>query len=142
MITYEIALPRIAPERFEDLCKVHMPRTIHDKNEFDETVRVMDWIAIQAHNTDMEDYAATLADLVTTYEVANDLRVKPKLSGLELLKEIVSRSGVTQVKLASILGVEQGTVSKIMTGDRSITIEHAKRIAKHFKVKAAALLHV
>jgi antitoxin component HigA of HigAB toxin-antitoxin module len=102
----------------------------------------MDWIAIQAHNTDMEDYAATLADLVTTYEVANDLRVKFKLSGLELLKEIVSRSGVTQVKLASILGVEQGTVSKIMNGDRSITVEHAKRIAKHFKVKAAALLDV
>lgn len=110
------ALPKIAPEKFEDLCKVHMPRTIHDRNEFDETVRVMDWIAVQAHNADMEDYAATLADLVTTYEVANDLRADFKLTGLELLKEIVDRSGVTQVKLASILGVEQGTVSKIMRG--------------------------
>ena len=142
MTTCDIHLPEVAPEDYASLCMIHMPRTIHDKNEFDETVRVMDWIAVQAHNADMEDYAATLADLVTTYEVANDLRVDFKLTGLELLKEIVNRSGVTQVKLASILGVEQGTVSKIMTGARRITVDHAKRIAKHFKVKAAALLEV
>jgi DNA-binding XRE family transcriptional regulator len=57
-------------------------------------------------------------------------------------RTIVKQSGITQAQLASVLGVEQGTVSKIMTGARSITVDPAKRIAKHFKVKASALLEV
>jgi plasmid maintenance system antidote protein VapI len=70
------------------------------------------------------------------------MRIEFDLAGLKLLQEIVKQSGITQAELASILGVEQGTVSKIMRGARSITIDHAKRIAKHFKVRAAALLEV
>ena len=82
------------------------------------------------------DYAKTLGILVTEYEIAVGNRVEVSLVGLSLLKEIVQQSGVTQAKLASIMGIEQGTVSKIMTGARSITVDHAKRLAKHFKVRA------
>ena len=39
-----------------------------------------------------------------------------------------------------ILGVAQGTVSKIMTGVRSITVDHAKRVARHFKMAPEAFL--
>jgi len=79
---------------------------------------------------------------VTEYEIAAGNRVEVSLVGLALLKEIVQQSGVTQAKLASIMGIEQGTVSKIMTGARSITVDHAKRLAKHFKIRASALLEV
>ena len=88
------------------------------------------------------DYAKTLGILVTEYEIAAGNRVEVSLVGLALLKEIVQQSGVTQAKLASIMGIEQGTVSKIMTGARSITVDHAKRLAKHFKIRASALLEV
>jgi antitoxin component HigA of HigAB toxin-antitoxin module len=100
----------------------------------------MDWIAVRAHTKDQYDYAGTLGDLVTAYETAHGMRVDFDLSGLDLLKEIVKQSGTTQAQLASILGVEQGTVSKIMTGTRSITLDHARRLAKHFKVRWSALL--
>lgn len=79
---------------------------------------------------------------MTEYEIAAGNRVEVSLVGLALLKEIVQQSGVTQAKLASIMGIEQGTVSKIMTGARSITVDHAKRLAKHFKIRASALLEV
>ena len=142
MKTCAISLPDAAPEGFEDLCRIHMPRTIHDKGAFENTVEVVDWIAVRAHTKDQYDYAATLADLVTAYEVSHGMRGEFDLTGLELLKEIIKQSGTTQAQLASILDLEQGTVSKILTGARSITISHAKRLAKHFKVRASALLEV
>ena len=40
--------------------------------------------------------------------------------------------GVAEIFL---LGVAQGTVSKITTGARSITLDHAKRLARHFKMR-------
>jgi len=52
-------------------------------------------------------------------------RVEVSLVGLALFKEIVQQSGVTQANLASIMGIEQGTVSKITTGARSITVVSA-----------------
>jgi plasmid maintenance system antidote protein VapI len=36
---------------------------------------------------------------------------------------------MTQAELAKLLDIEQGTVSKIMSGARSITLDHAKRCA-------------
>jgi len=142
MTTCTLSLPADAPERFEDLCKILMPRTIHDKVDFENAMQVMNWIAVRARTQDQYDYAGTLGDLVTAYEVAHGMRIDYDLTGLDLLKEIVKQSGITQAQLASIMGIEQGTVSKIMTGARNITVDHAKRIAKHFKVKAAALLEV
>jgi antitoxin component HigA of HigAB toxin-antitoxin module len=130
------------PESFEALCRLHMPRTIHDKVDFENTVEVLDWVAVRAHTEDQKDYAETLGELVTAYETTHGLTVDFELTGLDLLKEIVKQSRVTQRELASIMGIEQGTVSKVMTGARSITVEHAKRLAKHFKVTAAALLEI
>jgi antitoxin component HigA of HigAB toxin-antitoxin module len=137
-----LSLPADAPEDFEALCKILMPRTIRDKVDFENAMQVLDWIAVRARTEDQYDYTETLGELITAYEVANDLSIEFDLNGLELLKEIVKQSRVTQAQLASILGVEQGTVSKIMTGARSITVDHAKRLAKYFKVRASALLEV
>ena len=142
MTTCDTRLPDTAPEDFASLCAIHMPRAIHDKVDFENTLRVVDWIAVRAHLTDQFDYAETLGELVSAYEHTNDMTVNFKLTGLNLLKEIVKQSSATQAKLASILGVEQGTVSKIMTGDRALTVLHAKRLASHFHVRAADLLGV
>jgi antitoxin component HigA of HigAB toxin-antitoxin module len=133
-------LPKKAPETFEELCRLFLPRPIHDERENEEMMRVMDWIAVRAENRDQFDYAKILGDQVTEYEVAQKRRVKAELSGLELLKAVVESSGMTQSELASVLGVAQGTVSKITTGARSITLDHAKRLARHFKMRPEGFL--
>jgi plasmid maintenance system antidote protein VapI len=38
------------------------------------------------------------------------------------------------------LGVPQGTVSKIVTSARLITVDHAERAARYFKMRAEAFL--
>jgi plasmid maintenance system antidote protein VapI len=47
---------------------------------------------------------------------------------------------MTQAELAKLLDIEQGTVSKIMSGARSITLDHAKRVARRFKMRPEAFL--
>jgi len=136
----KIELPKKAPETFEELCRLFLPRPIHDEAENEEMIRVMDWIAVRAHNRDQFDYAKMLGDLVTEYEVPHRRRVKSELGGLELLRAVTESSGLTQADLANVLGVAQGTVSKIITGARSITVDHAKRAARYFKMRPEAFL--
>jgi plasmid maintenance system antidote protein VapI len=47
---------------------------------------------------------------------------------------------MTQAELAKLLDIEQGTVSKIMSGARSITLDHAKRLARRFKMRPESFL--
>ena len=81
-----------------------------------------------------------LGNLVTEYEVSQKRRTNPRLTGLELLKAVTESSGMTQAELAKVLNIEQGTVSKIMSGTRSITLDHAKRLARRFKMRPEAFL--
>jgi antitoxin component HigA of HigAB toxin-antitoxin module len=103
-------------------------------------IRVMDWIAVRAHNQDQFDYAKTLGSLVTEYEISQKRRTKSQLAALELLKAVAESSGMTQAELAKVLDIEQGTASKIMSGARSITPDHAKRVARRFKMRPEAFL--
>lgn len=127
----KIEIPQKTPETFEELYSFFLPRPIHDEAENAEMIRVMDWIAVRAQNRDQFDYAKMLGDLVTEYEIAQHRRVKSKLSGLELLRAVIESSGLTPAELAKVLGVAQGTVSKIMTGARPITVDHAKRASRY-----------
>ena len=135
MSTFSIKLPELVPESFEQLCKILLPRPIHDEAENKEMIRVMDWIAVRAHNQDQFDYAKMLGNPVTEFEVSQKQRARGDLSGLELLKAVTESSGATQAELAKILGIEQGTMSKIMSGTRSITVDHAKRLGRRFKMR-------
>jgi HTH-type transcriptional regulator/antitoxin HigA len=138
--TFSIKLPELAPESFEQLCNILLPRPIHDEAENKEMIRVMDWIAVRAHNQDQFDYAKMLGNLVTEFEVSRKQRARADLSGLELLKAVTESSGATQAELAKILDIEQGTVSKIMSGTRSITVDHAKRLGRRFKMRPEVFL--
>ena len=84
----ETKLPETAPESFEQLCGILLPRPVHDEAENREMIRVMDWIAVRAHNQDQFDYAKLLGSLVTEYEVSHKRRTKPQLADLELLEAI------------------------------------------------------
>jgi hypothetical protein len=66
-------LPKKAPETFEELCRLFLPRPIHDERENEEMMRVMDWIAVRVENRDQFDYPKILGDQVTEYEVIRSL---------------------------------------------------------------------
>ena len=80
------------------------------------------------------DYLGVLALLVDEYEH----RTWPLPHGTsdERLRFIVEESGLGQAGLAKLLGVKQPAASMILTGKRSLTVEHVRRLAERFKLDA------
>jgi antitoxin component HigA of HigAB toxin-antitoxin module len=131
------SVDRVVTKKTNGVCVFNLG---HGKSAYRLIAGVMDWIAVRAHNQDQFDYAKMLGSLVTEYEVSQKRRTKLQFAGLELLKAVTDSSGMTQAELARVLAVEQGTVSKIMSGARSITLDHAKRLARRFKMRPEAFL--
>jgi antitoxin component HigA of HigAB toxin-antitoxin module len=139
MTTTRFALPDQAPETYEELCRLHLPRPIHYRDEYEIASKIVDWIAVRAVNADQEDYAAVMGDMVNEYE-AEHLPQPGRSSGLEALELLMEENGVTARQLGQILGVNESMGSKILNGQRSITVPHAKKLAKAFGVPAAVFL--
>jgi plasmid maintenance system antidote protein VapI len=47
---------------------------------------------------------------------------------------------MSQVQLAKLLGIGPSAASMILSGDRPITADHARKLAKHFTLSPAAFL--
>ena len=139
MSAKKITLPQEAPETYEGLCRIHLPRPIHRRGEYELASKIVDWIAIRAHNAAQEDYAALMGDLVNQYEAAH-LPQPAASSGVEVLELLLQEHGMRARQLADILGTDESLGSKILKGQRRITLEHAKKLAAFFGVEPTVFL--
>lgn len=134
-----LALPAKLPSRYADLVALHMPRPIHDRVAYDNTVEVIDALAGHALNTDQEDYLELLSQLVETYEAAH-LRPYPKVKGINALKFLLSENQLTGDDLAKLLSVDRSTAYKLLKGTRNLTTEHIRILCERFSVGAELLI--
>jgi HTH-type transcriptional regulator/antitoxin HigA len=128
-----IALPAELPTRYAELVALHMPRPIHDRVAYDNTVEVIDALAGHKLNADQEDYLELLSQLVETYEAAH-LTPYPKLKGIEALKFLLAENQLTGDDLAKLLSVDRSTAYKILKGTRNLTTEHIRSLCERFSV--------
>lgn len=56
------------------------------------------------------------------------------------IKEIRKRKGITQVELAKRLGISQGAIQKLETGERGLDLDWMEKISKALNVKPWELL--
>ena len=83
------------------------------------------------------EYVDALARLIHDF----DLQVYPdrprkRTSPQARLKYVLSESGTTPTRLAGLLDVSPSLVSLILSGRRNLTVEHVRRLSKHFKIDA------
>ncbi|MFA6288615.1 MAG: helix-turn-helix domain-containing protein [Opitutaceae bacterium] len=133
--TLSITLPAELPVRYAELVALHMPRPIHDRVAYDNTVEVVDALAGHKLNADQEDYLELLSQLVETYE-ADHLKSYPKVKGLGALQFLVAENQLTGDDLAKLLGVDRSTAYKILKGARNVTTEHIRILCARFSVSA------
>ena len=57
------------------------------------------------------------------------------LSGLDSLKHLLQENGMNASDLARLLGVHASMGSKILRGERALTVDHLKKLASRFKVR-------
>lgn len=134
-----VSLPAKLPARYADLIALHMPRPIHDRVAYNNTVEVIDALAGHKLNADQEDYLELLSQLVETYE-SEHLGPPPKLKGTEALKFLMKENQLTGDDLGGILGVDRSTAYKLLKGTRQLTVDHVRRLTDRFKISAEILL--
>ena len=128
-------LPAKLPVRYADLIAIHVPRPLHDRTAYENTVEVIDALAGYKLNADQEDYLELLSQLVEAYETEH-LGPSPELKGLKALKFLLEENHLSGDDLAALLAVERSTAYKLLKGTRNLTTDHILRLADLFKVRA------
>ena len=82
-----------------------------------------------------ELYLETLVELVQAYEARQHPIETAGLSGIDALRHLLDENGMTASALARLLGVHPSMGSKILKGQRSLTVEHLRKLAERFKVR-------
>lgn len=82
-------------------------------------------------------YTETLVQLVEEYEAAHHAIDTSGLSGLDSLKHLMAENEMTASGRARLLGTHASMGSKIRRGDRSLTVEHIRKLAACFMVGPA-----
>jgi len=123
------------PSRFEDLVRLMPPRAIMDDAHYENTLEMIDRLmACRKLTKGQESYLETLVQLVQAYEAAHHAIEAPK--GIDALKHLLEERGMSASALARLLGVHASMGSKILKGERALTVDHLKLLAAQFRVRA------
>ena len=85
-------------------------------------------------------YLETLVQLVQAYEAEHHAIDTTGLTGLDSLKHLLEENQMNASDLARLLGVHPSLGSKILKGERSLTVAHIRKLAERFKVSPGLFL--
>ena len=80
-------------------------------------------------------YMETLVQLVQAYEAEHHAINTSDIRGVDSLKHLLNENDMNASDLARLLGVHASMGSKILKGERSLTVEHIRKLAARFKVR-------
>jgi HTH-type transcriptional regulator/antitoxin HigA len=126
------------PKDYAGLCQILTPRRVHDEMEFQNVLEITDAMAGHKMTLDQEDYFDLLCRLIEDYE---EERVDaPKVTGLEALQHLLDAHSMTAADLARLLDVHRTLGALILRGERKLTLNHVRTLARHFGVSADLFL--
>lgn len=131
---------RAMPKDYAGLCRVFLPRPIHDKAGYENTIEVADTFAGFEHEMtgDQNDYFDLLCDLIEKRE--KESTPLPEFRALELLNHLVAEHNLSGAGLSRILGKSLTLGPMILRGERNITADHAVRLGSHFGLRPDVFL--
>ncbi len=122
------------PKDYAGLCRVFLPRPIHDAVEYGNVAEVADALALWQDDftRDQADYFDLLCSLMEEYDAEH---VKwSKLKGRDILQHLLDEHDMTAADLSRILGGSRNLGAMILRGERNLTLAHVRKLAAHFKV--------
>jgi HTH-type transcriptional regulator/antitoxin HigA len=128
------------PKDYPGLCRLHMPRPIHDRVEYLNVAEVTDAMALwqDEFTPDQKDYFDLLCGLIEDYDRE---RVRwPKVSVKARLQHLLEEAGLSAADLSRLLGGSRNLGSMILRGDRNLTVAHIRKLADHFRVSPELFL--
>jgi HTH-type transcriptional regulator/antitoxin HigA len=128
------------PRDYAALCRIHLPRPIRDKEDYENTLEIAEALAgFESKMTaDQADYFDLLCTLIETWETAH---VKwRKVSPLETLKHLLEEHQMSATDLSRLLGASRQLGPMILRGERAITADHARALGAHFGLSAGVFI--
>ena len=127
--------------RFEELVRVMPPQAIADDVQLDNTIEMIDRLmTITRLTKGQERYLETLTQLVGVYESERHAIDTSGISGLDSLQYLLAENDMGGSDLAKVLGVHVSMGSKILKGERKLTVDHIRTLTGHFHVDASLFL--
>lgn len=116
---------------------------INSEDKYDQATTVaQDLIGRKGLDSDESAYLEALVVLISEYEDRQYPldKMAAELTPLSMLKHLMDANDVSNTELAKVLGVGRPAVSMILAGDRPITADHARALAKRFAVDAGLFI--
>ncbi len=89
---------------------------------------------------DQQRYCTSLATLVEKYESDNDAPdFDRSLAPVQLLRHLMEANDMSVTELGKVVGT-QALASMILAGSRRISLNNAKKLAKHFRLSVEAFI--
>lgn len=124
------------PGRFKDLVRMMPPRAIPDDGHYEEAVAMVDRLMGSGRLTKGQElYLETLVQLVQAYEAKHHAVDTAGVSGLDALRHLMQENGMNASELGRLLGVHPSMGSKILKGERSLTVDHLRKLSHRFGVR-------
>ena len=128
------------PKDYEALCRLFLPRPIHDAVDYANIVEVADAMVLwhDEFTLDQADYFDLLCSLIEGYDAKN---VKwPKVTGVDALKHLLGEEGLAAADRSRLLGGSRNLGAMILRGERKLTLNHVRTLAGRFGVSADLFL--
>lgn len=122
------------PKDYAGLCRLLMPRPIHDPAEYGKMTEVTDAMALwqEEFAPDQKDYFDLLCGLIGEYD-REHVRW-PQLSVRARLQHLLDEGGLSAADLSRLLGGSRNLGAMILRGDRNLTVAHIRKLADHFRI--------
>lgn len=122
--------------RFDQLVEIMAPQAIRNDAQYRKMLDMIDRLMSRGKLTQGQSlYLETLVQLVEAYEAEHHAIDVSDLSGLDSLRHLLTENQMNASDLARLLGVHASMGSKILKGERSLTVEHLRKLAARFKVR-------
>ena len=85
---------------------------------------------------DQEDYLEALSTFIEQYENKADPEPKKKTPAHEILRYLCQENEMSGAGLGRLLEVARTLATRILRGERNLTVSHIQNICKRFKLSA------
>jgi len=90
---------------------------------------------------DQKDYLEALSILIEQFEDKADPEPKKKTPTHEILRYLCQKNGMSGAGLGRLLEVDRTLATRILRGERNLTVSHIQKICKRFKLSAERFIY-
>jgi HTH-type transcriptional regulator/antitoxin HigA len=124
---------------YSELLAQAQPQIIYDERSHARALRIVDRLMKKRRLTAPErKLLELLAKLVNDYE--ETIYPTPDVSPGDILAHLIGAKETSQAELARQISVSRSTISEVLKGKRSVSVENAFRLAEYFHVEPSLFL--